>query len=689
MDKTHVMNPFAEDIVYDPRKVSWSLPGLNDPVLQRIDEALKLLEDHDSAHAAGGAKSPHALQVTSPRAGYGKSHLIGRLFEKFAGRATQVYVRPFEDPTTCWKSILMRLVQELQFPERHTDGQPDGDGPTQLDALAITTIARIVVDVIENLPNPPKGAIKALPELRRPVSELAHLGKSQSWRAFFKALVSDPQWLTAIHQRLVARGIMLNAAYTSWLNVLSRFALDPKDWEVRQVVLEWLRGESIDQEVAQRIGIRPTDLPEPGQPASMANQLCRERMLDLCQLAGYYRPFLFCFDQTDNYGKDPALASALGGIITDLTDQGYNQLTILTANLDPWEKRIRVHWEDAQRDRVAKPALELEDLTQEQGKRLASYRLQDWLVTAPQALAFLGDEQWFACLFQDEPRMSVRLFLQRCREHWQHLVVAPTPEPPTPLEDYFQRYQDKVNSEPRRLVFDRDTLHWIFAELAECLSDVAVERVEVRRGESLPQWRCGERRLVFGFESGYHWKTWQTIARKAQQPVDNGAEVIWVYPRTPELPTVPGEWKCADEIQAAIAGRLRVLVLDRDCMVKLWAAYDLYSDAVQGDIPYAADEITRFLQRALDDFWALLLATPLPAIPPPARSTSNLNDNLRTQIQAIVQRACFLSLEELLAKLSPPAGRDTILNACNDIPEIRVHFSPEMTLLQWRSAPSV
>ena len=691
MEKTHVMNPFAEDIVYDPRKTPWSLPHLNDAALQRIEEALSQLGDFSAPSSRAGVKSSHTLLITSPQAGYGKSHLIGRLFDTFAGRATQVYIRPFEDPATCWKSLLIRLVQELQFPEHGSGRQPAADGPTQLDAFAISTIARIVVDVIEHLPNPPEGAVKALPELRKPAAELVHIGKSPYWRAFFKALVSDPQWLDAIHLRLIAREVMLHAAHTSWLNVLSSYALDPRDWEARQSVFEWLRGESIDQDMAQRIGIRPADLPEPGQTASLANQLCKERMLDLCQLAGFYRPFLLCFDQTDNYGKDPALAMALGNVVDDLTDQARNQLTVIAANADPWKQRIRVHWQDTQRNRIAQPALQLEALTKTQGKRLASHRLQDWRVTAPQALAFLGDEPWFDRLFHNESRMKPRLFLQHCREHWRHLHLTQAPEsaPPVPLERYFERYQDKILSESRRLVFDRDALHWVFAELAKGIPDVEVDRAEIRRGEWLPQWRHNDQRLIFGFESGCHWQTWQTIARRAQQPIKSWADVTWVYPRTPELPPVPGPWPCAAEIRTAMTcGALRIPMLERDWMVKLWAAHDLYSDALQNDIPYAIEEVTQYLHSALQNFWTKLLATPAPAELLPNTYPPAMSAGTKARIQTIVEDARILSVDDLLIRLSLPLARDAILNVCNEIPEIRIHFSPEMTALQWRSAPT-
>ena len=59
-----------------------------------------------------------AQLVVSPQPGYGKSHLIGRLFASLEGRATLIYVTPFQSASLCWQSVLLRTVQELTFPDR-------------------------------------------------------------------------------------------------------------------------------------------------------------------------------------------------------------------------------------------------------------------------------------------------------------------------------------------------------------------------------------------------------------------------------------------------------------------------------------------------------------------------------------------------------------------------------------------
>jgi hypothetical protein len=77
----------------------------------------------------------------SPARGYGKSHLLGRLFAELGRRATKVYLRPFQDPYKAWHSILLLTVQELSRPEDETI-----DARTQLSYMAVGTLAHIVAD---------------------------------------------------------------------------------------------------------------------------------------------------------------------------------------------------------------------------------------------------------------------------------------------------------------------------------------------------------------------------------------------------------------------------------------------------------------------------------------------------------------------------------------------------------------
>ncbi|WP_210207614.1 hypothetical protein [Rhodoplanes elegans] len=109
------VNPFEDDVVREPRDVSFSVRGLNDAPLSRLNREFSALDGGPPPRKPARAKK--AQLVVSPDRGYGKSHLLGRLFGKLGRRATKVYLRPFQDPFKAWHSILLLTLQELEQPD--------------------------------------------------------------------------------------------------------------------------------------------------------------------------------------------------------------------------------------------------------------------------------------------------------------------------------------------------------------------------------------------------------------------------------------------------------------------------------------------------------------------------------------------------------------------------------------------
>src|SRR5215210_3986151 len=134
------INPFEDNVVFEPREAERSVRGLNDKPLERLRKQFARLEMDDFPRTRPAFLK--AQLVTSAEPGYGKSHLIGRLFKSLERRATQIYVRPFQDASASWRSILLRMVQELN----HIDASAEDDfeGPTQLDVFAHGVIGRLL-----------------------------------------------------------------------------------------------------------------------------------------------------------------------------------------------------------------------------------------------------------------------------------------------------------------------------------------------------------------------------------------------------------------------------------------------------------------------------------------------------------------------------------------------------------------
>ena len=113
-------NPFEDNVVFEPRDAEQSVHGLNDGPLQTLLRQFARLENEPLPR-----RRPVRLKaqlVTSAEPGYGKSHLIGRLFAALQPRATLVYLPPFQDAGSSWRSILLRIVQELHRPRKWRAG---------------------------------------------------------------------------------------------------------------------------------------------------------------------------------------------------------------------------------------------------------------------------------------------------------------------------------------------------------------------------------------------------------------------------------------------------------------------------------------------------------------------------------------------------------------------------------------
>jgi len=683
------INPFESVIVSEPRRIERPVPGLNDLPLESL---LRQVDKLTAGEFPKAVKLPGAQFIQSPAPGYGKSHLIGRLFKQLHGRATLIYLRPFTNPSSCWKSILLKMVQELEFPESAEAEFCGVDETNQLEAL----VHGILVNVMIN------GLTSGIIRHRHPAGAVAYFQ-----RATLKRLRTNPQWVTWVERKkaglaelmerqLKHKGILLSSSPLSWFSVLLSYAYFPKTYELRQSCLDWLRGGSIDDDAAGRIGILPADRPFHDLAIDPANETSKNRIVDFCSLAGFYRPFLFCFDQTENYGAEPSIAKCLGIVIQGLVDDCPNHMTVVTANQHPWRQVVQPHWEHAHVDRLARPVLELEGLRKEQAGALIAIRLHGWDPGTPQAKKILNP-QWLEDVFRQSREIGIRHFLVKCSEQWRTGDIKPnTDSKPSAtakeLEDTFQAYVNKIKTQPKRLVYDPDALFWLVQEVA-CRQGVAFKKFKSTRGYLVARWDVDGRKVYFGFEAGHHFKRWLAIQQEAGRyhAADRSSKVVFF--RTPELRFIPGPgWKSAHEIAAAKRGYLHILVLGRETMAQLYAAYDLYLDTVEGNLPFKVDQVMAFIRSRLRPVWDGILEPapekwgggPPETDPTPPDENGESKKTLIHKIRDIVKRDKFLSIADLMARLSPPVSEEELHRARACIAEIQVHTSPNMTVLQWR-----
>ena len=617
-------DPFADRVFREPRQTAASVEGLNDHALARLLAQFERLRPADGSAYPRGLDEPAPL-VVSPQPGYGKSHLIGRLFAALEGRATLVYIAPFQSPGLCWQSILLRTAQELAFPDRRPGDvlEPGIEPPTQLDAFAHGVLAHLIAGLIESGKihhDTPAGAAAWLRD--DPMGAFVLADPAHPWSRWLRVVFEH--FHHEMEAELGRAGVTLHSP--GWLRVLFRYAASQPGDDVRPLCLAWLSGQGLEPEEGSMLGLRageltPADLPD------QINELCWRRLMDFCQLAGFYRPFVFCFDQTEAYGHAPALARCFGTVVAQMHLYAAHQMTVVTANQQPWEETVAPTMETADKDRLV--PLPLEGLNRAQAAELVRLRCKDNDVPPGAAHAFL-DDGWLAGRFPTERnRMGIRQFLQGCSARWRQadgawhaspLTVAEendVPRAPT-LDALLDRYADEIYEQPKRLCYNPDAFRWLVEEAAAGQANCTVgPNGDDPRGYLPVVWNetdereaGGAGRVFIGFEPGDHWKRWRAILRGARdcclplatQPgVGRGKAVFF---RTVDQGVLPGlRWSIAAEFKEARESFLDIIELDASATAELYAARNLYLDAVAGDLPYGADEVRSFLVEELEPFW--------------------------------------------------------------------------------------
>ncbi len=415
------INPFTTDIVSDPRASLSSVSTLNSAVVQQVSDSVMQLAEGDRPRY--DVRRRKALLLTATRAGAGKTHLIGQVFQELAGKATLVYVRPFEDPETVWISVLERMVQELRFADRFTES--DSLEVDQLSLFAHGVLSQIVADFLGQTDSENETTIAIL---RRPMRELTGLKSSKKWNRYLQKLLANGDALKKIENHHRMKGLVMHQSLVVWIKVLYGFAYS-SDENTSCAAVEWMAAQPIEDSEFVTLKLRAASVPHADQSVRERNQAAKHRVLDLCSLATFFRPFLICFDQTENYGRSTELARSLGCLVTDLADEAKNLCTLMSTNQGPWEKQLSENWEEAHLDRLQKPFLVLSGIDQNQARELITLRMEQFQVEPQVQQKFIAGD-WLADVFREKSEVNVRKLLAHCSARWLSGMVS---EPKGPL----------------------------------------------------------------------------------------------------------------------------------------------------------------------------------------------------------------------------------------------------------------
>jgi len=693
--KKITVNPFDDDIVTEPRDIPASVLGLNDAPLREVVDAFANLEAGELPRHE--IKASKAQLIISPERGYGKSHLLGRLFKELDDRATLIYLRPFEDPQKCWHSILLQTAQELERTDN--PGEESETNPRQFGAFANGVISHLAADYLAQGEAPGYDKVAEAVQLlrKKPLEVFRITNETESWYAWIGSLFQSKEEFRKLASKLQARIPNLQGREEGWLRVLYAYAFSPQDGSGRKVALKWIRGEPLEADEAEQILLSSADNQgKADMTASETNSLSFERLAGLCRLAGFYRPFLFCFDQTEFYGTDADLIKTLGSCVEKIFAEVPNQLTVVTANQDNWTNQLRPKIEPPHQDRFSRP-IELESINVGQAKELIRNRLISVGLDFRHVDDFYG-ETWLTEMFQTG-RMSARSMLQRSAERFRVLrgqMAVPVKKEKVRIEELFKTQVNLVKSKAALQAYSQDALMWFTQKLADGIKGIGVSKIAGHKWFST-KWAMGDQSIYFAFEGGDNSARWKVIAKEAIGIAKrDGARMLIVF-RTADLGLVPkATWKAiGPTIEEARRAGLRIHPLEPTSVCEIHAARDLYSDALQGNLDEKPSDIlawlkTYFESRALTLFqtktFPELKPGPEDAKPTPI-TLATLTSAEKTEILKFVEKRRWVSVDDVIKQLKLATSVEVLLKGIEGA-SIKTFPGPKTIVLQWRKALS-
>lgn len=683
------LNPFVDDVVGQPRSVSYSVPGLNE---RPLSELLAQFEKIASGSLPRSPpKSGHKAQlVISPEAGYGKSHLLGRLFERLGERATLIYLRPFQNTERVWSSILFATIQELERPDRSVQ-----QAVSQIEAFATGVVAHVAADFMTSRGLDKQVGIKsAIKHLRDHPLEVFAKGRSNKpLLDWLKTRIRTLNDLVELTGQLGDRGLRLDGKGKAWLKVLAGYALSDSHSLERDSALCWLRGEPLEREQADALNLTPAENDGLGDAsATEIDDLCRRRLEGLCMLASFYRPFVFCFDQTEFYGGHAGLVATFGKLVEQLFNFP-NNLTVVTSNANNWIVEIVPHMSSQYVARFSIP-IDLEGINQQQARRLITQRLKEVGIRSDAAADFLAPE-WLSLVFAaGQKEIGVRALLQQSAKRFALLEKVDEPLP-TSMAEAFEVEINQVRAKPSLHQYSQDCLMWATETLAQGFENASIKRTG--RKYFFHQWSWSDRSVNFAFEAGHHHARWRSLAKEAIEAAKASKVLLaFVVFRTPDLKPVPGtNWTAArDAITEAEAHGLRIIRLSLDQVCELHAAREFYSNALQGNLDFRPHEVLIFLRERLTPWLKQISdlsvgkAKDAPTRAPAAKPAINGSQGKlsSTQIESIISHVREWRLVEVgeVVKRLGDVSKELILEVVEGHPNLRAHAGPQAIVLQWR-----
>lgn len=666
------MTPFSSDIVTNPRNLGPVVESLNQDILHKLTRFVHSI-CLDAPHKP--IPSPKIEHLGSINRGTGKSHLLGRLFSSVSTRATRIYYPPFQDPKTAWSHILHLLVEEFRRPEFNSLLKHPAD-PDQLDAFAHGIFGHALAEIIDMQRIEVSSSdedIDVVPFLRAGLSEHWDLSNPDLplTHAFHEAYEDLEIFLEEQIDVLQADQQIKCDNLGPLLKILRNYAKNRQDYKTRKLCLMWLKAIPYKgAEAYAEIGLEPSELVQPESENSTIEANSRQRIVDLCILASYYRPFIFCFDQADYYVNDEDLAGTFASVLDYLHRFAPNQATIIACNKQVWDT-IKGSFQEAFLDGISKEINDLRGIQIEQGRELIQLRMDD---ADPKKLDYMLDEAWLESQFAQTGTMVVRNFLRACESRYLGFEI---PAEEVDIESIFEScVSDLKNDRQKILNYDAGLMRWI-------VDEVLVLNHESYQSESFKshkdyypmKWESANNpSIIFGFESGDNNATWKARLKEANRLLDEeGYHTVHLrIVGARQIP--PPTWKIAPDFEAA-SETFSIITIPFEDLVAMHALRQLIFDAHDKTNDLNPDDIRQFGANELKHISGMIFGEAIPEeVPKPSEDQFR---NLAEKVENIAKPALFITMtqlrNELLTGHQMATTENDILSACHQLENVEIH----------------
>ncbi len=374
-----IPNPFVDEIFVPHATPLPGISAIHDKAMEQCVSAVEDLIGEVNQTRSWGSTG-RTLLISSPRAGYGKTHLVGRLRS-----TTEALVAALDMPfcpskSISWQVILAAFLQQYRRTEC----------PQNLECSLLDETARFYLSSLVRA-NLTQGALD-----ERDCPESA-----ASLRMEFREIFSRSS----------------KSKILSWVNKkggeLARYAapeLGPKLNLSAPEVAFWT---GVFTDYAQEYD----DALEPLR--GLSDGEARERVLQLMRLASECRPIALVVDHLDGFHGSDSAGMAIAEMLTDIRTGVPKSLTLLCLNDDVWESVFASKIPSAWLDRLEGEQAKLSALPADEAQALVCARLESINVAPKLATEFASeladDHNWGSM----ESGLFPRQVIRQARRAWQ------------------------------------------------------------------------------------------------------------------------------------------------------------------------------------------------------------------------------------------------------------------------------